>query len=93
MIGIYKTLYFHDDENVILLKLQGVVYFGLYHFTYWIIDSNGTVWFHDGMTTGEACVNEGILQDYTNREMEICRGHRQQLLCMHSNKKPTMLAR
>ncbi|KAJ7664168.1 hypothetical protein B0H17DRAFT_952241 [Mycena rosella] len=40
------------------MKLRGIVYGGQAHFTSRFIDINGTIWFHDGISTGRNCVPE-----------------------------------
>ena len=41
------------------MHLRGVVYYGSYHYTSRIIDVEGNVWFHDGMTTGSGLLSQG----------------------------------
>jgi len=41
------------------LCLKGVVYYGNYHYTSRIIDSDKNIWFHDGMTTGSGSQSQG----------------------------------
>ncbi|KAI9061414.1 hypothetical protein FKP32DRAFT_1543130, partial [Trametes sanguinea] len=40
-------------------NLRGIVYHGYEHFTSRYIDRNGTVWFHDGASSGQFCIKEG----------------------------------
>ncbi|KAH9891184.1 hypothetical protein C8Q73DRAFT_617388, partial [Cubamyces lactineus] len=42
-------------------RLCGLIYFGEFQFTSWIVDSSGEVYYHDGMKTGEKLVFEGNL--------------------------------
>ncbi|TFK45244.1 hypothetical protein OE88DRAFT_1600301, partial [Heliocybe sulcata] len=39
--------------------LRGIVYFGDFHFTSRFIDSEGNIWYNDGITTGRQCMKEG----------------------------------
>ncbi|KAJ7642476.1 hypothetical protein DFH06DRAFT_959883, partial [Mycena polygramma] len=45
------------------LKLRGIVYGGGGHFTCRFVSNSGTVWYHDGITTGRRCIEEGRLED------------------------------
>ena len=46
------------ENNSSILGLRGTVYHGDNHFTSRFISSNGTIWYHDGITTGRQCVEE-----------------------------------
>jgi len=74
MIGISGHMPFKDGETLIHMKLRGIVYYGDFHFTSCIIDSNKNVWFHDGMVTGQTSSNEGKLCEYTTDSMKTCKG-------------------
>ncbi|KAJ6529446.1 hypothetical protein DFH09DRAFT_155008, partial [Mycena vulgaris] len=54
-------LRFDLEGTTRILLLRGVIYFGNIHFTSRIISSDGRVWFHDGIGTGRACVDENYL--------------------------------
>ena len=41
-------------------KLRGVIYFSGEHFTSRVITSNGMIWFHDGMFTGNSLLYESL---------------------------------
>ncbi|KAJ6461129.1 hypothetical protein C8R47DRAFT_993644 [Mycena vitilis] len=59
-------LAFHCDGARVALKLRGVIYGGQNHFTCRFIRQDGSMWFHDGITTGRDCipeVNLNTLQD------------------------------
>ena len=62
-----------DDENIVL-HLRGIIYHGANHFTSRIISPEGNIWFHDGMTTGSTCENDGHLKTSTNKTLSNCRG-------------------
>jgi len=47
------------NEQIITYILNGVIYFGNYHFTSRIIDKSGLIWFHDGIATGNDVIYEG----------------------------------
>ncbi|KAJ7016600.1 hypothetical protein C8F04DRAFT_981158 [Mycena alexandri] len=66
-------LVFNDDlkfscgEETIVMKLRGIIYGGQNHFTCRYVQQDGTVWFHDGITTGSSCLRENKLQDLKDR--------------------------
>ena len=74
MIGISEHMTFKDGKTLIHMKLRGIMYFGNFHFTSCIIDSNENVWFLDGMVTGQTSSNEGKLHEYTTESMKTCKG-------------------
>ncbi|KAJ7661407.1 hypothetical protein DFH06DRAFT_988433 [Mycena polygramma] len=45
------------------LQLRGIVYGGGGHFTCRFVSSQGFLWYHDGITTGRRCIEEGKLED------------------------------
>ncbi|KAJ7018503.1 hypothetical protein C8F04DRAFT_977220 [Mycena alexandri] len=50
----------------VLATLRGIIYGGQAHFTARFVGRDGTLWFHDGITTGSNCieeVNESALTD------------------------------
>ncbi|KAF9459969.1 hypothetical protein BDZ94DRAFT_1170650, partial [Collybia nuda] len=49
----------------------GIIYFSNEHFTCRIIQADGTIWFHDGITTGPLLIHYGCLTDTTN--LSSCR--------------------
>ena len=51
-------LYWHGPNGQESLILCGLIYGGHQHFTSRFIDNTGTVWYHDGMTTGSSCTQE-----------------------------------
>ena len=44
----------HGSETVVY-TLRGLIYWGQFHFVSRVVDKNGQVWFHDGMSTGSGC--------------------------------------
>lgn len=49
------------NGNIYKLKLRDVIYGGQFHFTSRIISSDGTIWYHDGITTKSSCRQEGSI--------------------------------
>ena len=58
------------NEQNITYVLNGVIYFGHYHFTSRIINKSGLIWFHDGITTGNDVIYEGTLN---NINLSVCK--------------------
>ncbi|KAJ7027195.1 hypothetical protein C8F04DRAFT_965550 [Mycena alexandri] len=69
----HDKLLFSDDltfevrNQQINMKLRGIIYGGQNHFTCRYIQSDGSMWFHDGITTGSTCLRETKVQDVENR--------------------------
>ncbi|KAJ7101098.1 hypothetical protein C8R44DRAFT_888062 [Mycena epipterygia] len=57
-----------------ILTLQGIVYYGYFHFTSRLVDSEGRIWFHDGIGTGRNTTNEGLLSTKRPGFLDDCRG-------------------
>ncbi|KAJ7187209.1 hypothetical protein C8R46DRAFT_880338 [Mycena filopes] len=55
------------DTGRARLRLRGIIYGGQGHFTCRFIQSDGTIWFHDGITTGSSCLRESKVQDIGDR--------------------------
>ncbi|KAJ6520772.1 hypothetical protein DFH09DRAFT_939555 [Mycena vulgaris] len=53
---------FDCANTMIKLKLRGIIYGGQRHFTCRFIDSHGTVWFHDGISTGRSCIQDSTIE-------------------------------
>jgi hypothetical protein len=63
-----------SDSNI-KYKLRGIIYFGDSHFTSRVLLDNGTIWFHDGIVTGQKLVYDGIANlNNTHNSFSICRG-------------------
>ena len=56
------------------MSLRGVIYGGGFHFTAKFISTSGNVWFHDGMTTRESCVEEGSLDQMEISSLQTASG-------------------
>ncbi|KAF8227990.1 hypothetical protein L208DRAFT_1293915, partial [Tricholoma matsutake] len=61
-----------DSGESNILYLRGVVYHGQYHFTCRVITCEGNVWYHDGITTGIHCINDGHLKSLSNANLKSC---------------------
>ncbi|KAJ7029491.1 hypothetical protein C8F04DRAFT_962811 [Mycena alexandri] len=53
-----EYLIFDLDNMRVRLRLRGIIYGGQGHFTSRFIDRRGGMWFHDGITTGNRCLQE-----------------------------------
>lgn len=47
------------DSSTQTWRLFGVIYLGGQHFTCRLVRFNGSIWYHDGITTGNRCLFEG----------------------------------
>jgi hypothetical protein len=61
----------HNEEFT--YELHGIVYYGDSHFTAWVVYSNGMMWFHDGIATGQSLLYEGTFQNIVP-SLNSCRG-------------------
>jgi len=64
---------FVTDAGPVHLHLRGVVYLGGYHFTSRVVSDDGTLWYHDGISTGHVCYTDGSLKSTTDQAMRSCR--------------------
>jgi len=71
LVEVSKKISFSDSNSLVVFGLKGIVYFGDFHYTARIVNE-GHVWFHDGITTGKNCKNEGKLSTFTNKELSSC---------------------
>ncbi|KIM35719.1 hypothetical protein M413DRAFT_56254, partial [Hebeloma cylindrosporum] len=60
-IEIDNQLCIEVDDVEFSYSLLGIVYYGNDHFTARIILNDGSIWFHDGITTGQTTVYDGSL--------------------------------
>jgi hypothetical protein len=58
------------------LQLRGIIYAGFGHFTCRVVQPDGTVWFHDGMTTRRQCIREFRYEDADKLAMHTCKDRR-----------------
>jgi len=73
-IKVSKTLKFEQKGETVVLDVRGLIYHGDFHFTSCIIGTDGMVWYHDGMTTGSSCENEGDFDKFSSRKLLRCKG-------------------
>ncbi|KIM77344.1 hypothetical protein PILCRDRAFT_76841 [Piloderma croceum F 1598] len=73
-IKVSKTLRFEQKGETVVLDVRGLIYHGDFHFTSCIIGNDGMVWYHDGMTTGSSCENEGDFDKFSSRKLLKCKG-------------------
>ena len=50
-------------------RLCGLIYLGHFHFTARIVQNDGSVWYHDGIRTGNKCAYEGHIDSMTTRKL------------------------
>jgi hypothetical protein len=55
-----------------VLHLRGIIYHGGYHFTSRIMSTEGDIWYHDGINTGEHCREDGNLMFKSNNDLKQC---------------------
>ena len=55
-------------------RLCGLIYHGGFHFTCRIVDSNGDLWYNDGITTQRNCRYDGNFQHQNNDFFYTCEG-------------------
>jgi hypothetical protein len=53
--------------------LRGIIYLGAHHFTAHIVTPDRNVWYHDGISTGQSCLNEGYLSDFSINSLMTCK--------------------
>jgi hypothetical protein len=73
-IKLSKTLKFEQEGETVILDVRGLIYHGDFHFTSRIIGTDGIVWYHDGMTTGSSCENEGDFDKFSSKNLLKCKG-------------------
>jgi hypothetical protein len=73
-IKLSKTLKFEQEGETVILDVRGLIYHGDFHFTSRIIGTDGIVWYHDGMTTGSSCENEGDFDKLSSKNLLKCKG-------------------
>ena len=72
-----------QDNETVVLDVRGSIYNGNFHFTSCIIGNDNNVWYHDGMTTGSNCKNEGDFDSFSTKKMLKCKG-RQLILVVYA---------
>jgi hypothetical protein len=79
-LRLSKKFRFANGCDSVIYRLKGIIYFGAFHFISRVIRPDKTVWFHDGITTGRQCKNEGKLNRFSNEELMECNGKKATLL-------------
>jgi hypothetical protein len=74
IVKLNKQLNFIHNNQTNTLKLRGIIYYGTFHFTAHIISTDGTIWYHDGMTTGNTTEKEGKLNNMEHKSLINCKG-------------------
>ncbi|KAJ6501356.1 hypothetical protein DFH09DRAFT_944726 [Mycena vulgaris] len=54
-INLAPAIHIGVSENRHRFALRGIIYAGNNHFTSRIIKEDGSVWYHDGISTGNKC--------------------------------------
>ena len=77
------SLKFEQEGETVVLDVKGLIYHGDYfHFTSCIIGTDGIVWYHDGMTTGSSCENEGDFDKFSSKKLLRCKRKKTDLSCV-----------
>ena len=71
---------FEQEGETLVLNVRGLIYYGDFHFTSCIIGTHGIVWYHDGMTTGSNCENDGDFDKLSSNNLLNCKGNKLILL-------------
>ena len=71
-----KTPKFEQDGETVVLDVRGLIYHGNFHFASCIIGTDGIVWYHDGLTTGSSCENEGNFDKFSSKKLLTCKRKR-----------------
>ncbi|KAJ6600046.1 hypothetical protein DFH09DRAFT_902004 [Mycena vulgaris] len=61
-----EQLRFSSAGVMVKLNLRGIIYRRQNHFTCRFIDSSGTAWFHNGISTGRACIQDASFEGRYN---------------------------
>jgi hypothetical protein len=69
-IKVSKTLKFEQEGETVVLDVKGLIYLG----DFITIGTDGIVWYHDGITTGSSCENEGDFDKLSSRNLLKCKG-------------------
>jgi hypothetical protein len=73
-IEINKSIKLIGNGQNYILNLRGIIYLGAHHFTARIVTPDRNVWYHDGIGTGQSCLNEGHLSDFSKNSLMTCKG-------------------
>jgi len=75
-IKISRSLKFVQDSETVVLDVRELIYHGDFHFTSHINGNDNKVWYHDGMTSGSTCENEGDFDSFSTKKLSKCKGKR-----------------
>jgi len=62
-----------EDEYKVL-SLRGVIYHGNNYFCSRIVSVDGTIWYNNGITTGNNSIKDGHLSTTSHKELKTCNG-------------------
>jgi hypothetical protein len=65
-----------NTEKAVKYRLRGLLYFGSFHFTSRILSSEGDVWFHDGIQTGNDFKSQGHSKLMNDEDWQTCEGRK-----------------
>ena len=65
-IDLSLEIVINGEVNKYILK--GIIYLGNEHFTSRLIDDNGMIWYHDGITTKSTCLPEINISNLPNKQ-------------------------
>ncbi|KAI0038890.1 hypothetical protein FA95DRAFT_1504938 [Auriscalpium vulgare] len=71
-----------EGDDKFTYRLKGIVYHGDAHFTVRLVTDNGTLWYHDGISTGKSCIEDGKISAIN--DIYSCRGRKASVL-IYSN--------
>lgn len=69
---VSKKITLNQDDKATIYSLKGIVYFGEFHFTAHVCQTDGTVWYHDGMDRVRECTYESKLAEMTSTDLIKC---------------------
>ncbi|KAJ7109034.1 hypothetical protein C8R43DRAFT_1161765, partial [Mycena crocata] len=71
-LSFTEDLALECTAGMIKLRLRGVIYAGQGHFTARVVDTDGHLWFHDGIGTRGRCLSEGHIQGVDPMSLHRC---------------------
>ncbi|KDR65563.1 hypothetical protein GALMADRAFT_81725, partial [Galerina marginata CBS 339.88] len=60
------------NNQINILSLREIVYYGENHFSSRIISSEGKIWYHDGIETGKKSIEDGYLFSMDSKTLKTC---------------------
>jgi len=70
-IKVGKTLKVEQKDQLVVLDVRGLIYYGNFHFTSRFIEIDVIVWYYDGITTKSNC--EGDFNKFSSRNLAKCK--------------------